>query len=120
MNENKEKEKKDFNDSISSNEEIEGSFNFENENDNSQINGNSLPKKYHTENTNISNNDTININNEEIKIFNKYINIISENKSNQEKLSELQNELNLKNETIKDLEKKLRKNQLQGKLYWKI
>ena len=108
LNENKEKEKKDFNDSISSNEEIEGSFNFENENDNSQINGNSLPKKYHTENTNISNNDTININNEEIKIFNKYINIISENKSNQEKLSELQNELNLKNETIKDLEKKIK------------
>jgi len=104
LNENK--ENIDFNKNNSNNEEIDGSFNFDND-DNNKENYNSYQKKYHTENTNISNNDTININNEEIKIFNKYINIISENKSNQEKLFELQNELKQKNETIKNLEKKI-------------
>ena len=89
-----------------SNDDIDGSFNFEN--NNTEENENPFKKKYHSENTNISNNDTININNEEIKIFNKYINIIQENKTNQEKLSEIQNELNIKNETIKNLEKKLK------------
>ena len=101
------KENIDFIDKNSNNEEIDGSFNFENNDDNKE-NDNIFQKKYHTENTNISNNDTININNEEIKIFNKYINIISENKSNQEKLFELQNELKQKNETIKNLEKKIK------------
>ena len=89
-----------------SNDDIDGSFNFEN--NNTEENENPFKKKYHSENTNISNNDTININNEEIKIFSKYINIIQENKTNQEKLSEIQNELNIKNETIKNLEKKLK------------
>ena len=89
-----------------SNDDIDGSFNFEN--NNTEENENPFKKKYHSENTNISNNDTININNEEIKIFSKYINIIQENKANQEKLSEIQNELNIKNETIKNLEKKLK------------
>ena len=90
----------------SNNEDIDGSFNFEN--NNTEENDNPFIKKYHSENTNISNNDTININNEEIKIFSKYINIVQENKTNQEKLSEIQNELNEKNETIKNLEKKLK------------
>ena len=94
------------NNKINSNDDIDGSFNFEN--NNTEENENPFKKKYHSENTNISNNDTININNEEIKIFSKYINIIQENKTNQEKLSEIQNELNIKNETIKNLEKKLK------------
>ena len=90
----------------SNNEIIEDSFNFEH--NNIAENNSPFQKKYHSENTNISNNDTININNEEIKIFSKYINIIQENKANQKKISEIQNELNIKNETIKNLEQKLK------------
>ena len=97
---------KENNKNISNDEDIEDSFNFEN--NNTEENNSPLQKKFHSENTNMSNNDTININNEEIKIFSKYINIIQENKANQEKLSEIQNELNIKNETIKNLEKKLK------------
>ncbi len=105
--------KKSYNDNIHD-EDIEESFNFENDNEKknqNQDNEFSLKKKCHTENSEISNknnNNNININNEEIKIFNKYINIISENKFNQEKLSLLQNELTIKNEKIKNLEKKLK------------
>ena len=90
----------------SNDEIIEDSFNFEH--NNIAENNSPFQKKYHSENTNISNNDTININNEEIKIFSKYINIIQENKANQKKISEIQNELNIKNETIKNLEQKLK------------
>ena len=102
------KEKIKSNENNSDNEEIDDdSYNFE-KNDNKAEKSNYFHKKCHSENTNISNKDAININNEEVKIFNKYINIISENKTNQEKLDELQNELNKKNEIIKNLEKKIK------------
>ena len=110
------KENLNFDNNNSKYDEINDSIDFENQMNNNEENSNILNRKNKSENTNISNNDTININNEEIKIFNKYINIISENKSNLEKLSELQNELNQKNETIKNLEKQLKEDMVKDTL----
>ena len=60
--------------------------------------------------SNTKDNDTININNEEINIFNKYLSTISENKNNQIELSRLQKEIEIKNDMIAKLEEKLKEN----------
>ena len=56
---------------------------------------------------NLNQKEHILINNEEINIFNKYINEISTNENNRRKLFELEKEIMLKNEKMKALEEKI-------------
>ena len=101
---------------LSSKNEIQESINFEindyneNENENKNIsnNINENVEKANVSNTKKYINQNININNKEIEIFNKYMNMISENKNSQMKLSKLQEEINLKNEIINKLEYKIK------------
>ena len=89
----------DNNDINSNNNIITNNINYNNLNntDNNNTNKSNISKKV----------EMIDINNEEIKLFNKHINIITENKNNQIKISEMQKEILLKNETISQLENKI-------------
>ena len=59
-------------------------------------------------------NDIIAINNDEIKIFNKYLKTITENKNNQIILSNLQKEIETKNNIILELEEKIKENKINN------
>ena len=89
----------DNNDINANNNLINNNINYNNLNnaDNANTNKSNISKKV----------EMIDINNEEIKLFNKHINIITENKNNQIKISEMQKEILLKNETISQLENKI-------------
>ena len=102
------------NSSLNSKHEMQESINFEindyNENENKNIsnNINENVEKANIENTKKYKSENININNKDIELFNKYMNMIFENKNNQIKLSKLQKEINLKNEIITKLEDKIK------------
>ena len=104
------------NSSLNSKHEMQESINYEindyneNENENKNIsnNINENIEKANIENTKKYKSENININNKDIELFNKYMNMIFENKNNQIKLSKLQKEINLKNEIITKLEDKIK------------
>jgi chromosome segregation ATPase len=75
---------------------------------NSNHEANNNEKKSKSNNNNIIKKvEMININNEEIELFNKHIKIITENRNYQIKMNEMQKEITIKNETISQLESKL-------------
>ena len=102
------------NSNLNSKNEIQKSIKFdnndynENENKNISNNLNKNAEKSNASNTKKYKNENIIINNKDIELFNKYMNIISESKNNEIKLSKLQEEINLKNEIINKLENKIK------------
>ena len=72
-------------------------------------NGNEKEKENNKRNQNNQNNEEIKINNEELKLFNNHINMINENKQNQIKISEMQKDIEEKNQKIIQLQNDINK-----------